>query len=231
MPTGVVEDEDDDPISARSGFFGESRQQSLEERLRDAVGNVPEALAGRRRNESRDIEPFEAVMAWSDGAHADWRPNPTHDRLQAKPVFVCRKGFDRNARMGLRFLRDDLGDFFLNASCSASVAAFGLRGRGFWTDHPRAFNAYSLISPQTVGIAQNRLANLRADLPARGEPGASRRLRKRRTVSARQDDASPWRARAGSRRRPAARAPCARGRGSRRARRSRRSPAALARSG
>ena len=43
--------------------------------------------------------------------------------------------------MGLRFFGDDLGDFFLNASCSASPAAFGLRGRGFWIDQPIAFNA------------------------------------------------------------------------------------------
>jgi len=43
--------------------------------------------------------------------------------------------------MSLRLFGDDLSDFFLNASCSASLAAFGLRGRGFWIDHPIAFNA------------------------------------------------------------------------------------------
>ena len=46
MPTGVVEDENDDAISTCSGFCGEGRQQGFKERIRDAVGNVPEAFAG-----------------------------------------------------------------------------------------------------------------------------------------------------------------------------------------
>ena len=140
MPTCVVEDEDDDPITTRPGFLGEGRQQRFEERLRDAVGNVPEAFAGRRRNERCDVEPFEAMMAGRDRAHADWRPNPPHDRLQAEPVFVGREGFDGEAGMDFGFLGDDLGDFFLNPSCSSALAALGLRGRG-WIDQPRAFNA------------------------------------------------------------------------------------------
>ena len=47
MPTGVVEDENDDPIATGPGFFGEGGQQRFEERLRDAVGNIPEAFARR----------------------------------------------------------------------------------------------------------------------------------------------------------------------------------------
>jgi hypothetical protein len=48
VPTRVVEDENDDPIAAGAGLLGESGQQRLEERLRNAVGNVPETFAGRR---------------------------------------------------------------------------------------------------------------------------------------------------------------------------------------
>ena len=62
MPTGVVQDENDDAITTRPGLLGESRQQGFEERLRDAVGNVPEAFAGRGRDEGRDVEPFEAMV-------------------------------------------------------------------------------------------------------------------------------------------------------------------------
>jgi hypothetical protein len=81
------------------------------------------------------------MMAKSDRTRSDRRPNPTQDRLQAEPVFIGRERFDGDARMGFGFFGDNLGDFFLNRSCSASVAAFGLRGRGFWIDQPRAFNA------------------------------------------------------------------------------------------
>ena len=141
MPTGVVEDEDDDSVFAGAGFIGEGAQQRLEERLRDAVGDIPEAFAGRGRNESGDVEPFEAMMTGGDRARADRRPNPAHDRLQAEPMFVGREGFDGEARMGLPLLGDDLGDFFLNVSCSSALAALGLRGRGFWIDQPIALSA------------------------------------------------------------------------------------------
>jgi hypothetical protein len=131
MPTGVIEDENNDPVAPRAGLLGEGRQQRLEERLRHAVGDVPEAFAGRWRDEGGNIQPLEAMMAGGDRARADRRPNPAHDRFQAQPVFVGREGFDGDARMSLRLFGDDLGDFFLNSSCSAWLAAFGLRGRGF----------------------------------------------------------------------------------------------------
>src|SRR5437660_4754461 len=141
MPTSVVEHEDNDPLATGPGFLSESRQQGFEERLRDAVGNVPETFAGRRRDEGCDVEPFEAMMTVGDRAHADRPPDGAHDWLQAEPVFVRREGFDGNAGVGLRLFGDDIGEFFLKASCCASVAAFGLRGRGFWIDQPIAFKA------------------------------------------------------------------------------------------
>ncbi len=58
VPAGVVEHEDDAPLPPGAGFFGEQAQQRLEERLGHAVRDVPEAFAGGRRNERRDIEPF-----------------------------------------------------------------------------------------------------------------------------------------------------------------------------
>ncbi len=49
-------------------------------------------------------------------------------------MFVGCERFGRDARMGFGFFGDDLGDFFLKASRSSALAAFGLRGRGFWID-------------------------------------------------------------------------------------------------
>jgi len=141
MPAGVVEHENNDAVTAGAGFLGESRQQGLEERFRDAVRDVPEAFAGRRRNESGDIEPFEAMMAGGDRALADRRPDAPQHRLQAEAMFVRREGFDGDARVALGFFGDGLGEFFLKASCCSGVAAFGWRGRGFWIDHPTAFSA------------------------------------------------------------------------------------------
>ena len=37
MPTGVVENENDDAVATGPGFFGESRQQSFEERLGEGI--------------------------------------------------------------------------------------------------------------------------------------------------------------------------------------------------
>ena len=131
VPAGVVEREDDAPLAPGAGFLGEQPQQRLEERLGHPVRDIPEAFARGRRDERRDVEPFEAMMAVGDRPLADRRPDPAGHRLQADPVLVGREGFDRRVGMARRFLGDDLGDFFLNASCSVSVAAFGLRGRGF----------------------------------------------------------------------------------------------------
>jgi hypothetical protein len=112
VPTGVVERENDDPIPASPGFLGEGRQQGLEERLRDAAGNVPEAFSGSRGNERRDVEPLEAMMAGRDRAHADGRPHPSQYWLQSEAMFVGRERFDGDAWMRLGFFGDDLGDFF-----------------------------------------------------------------------------------------------------------------------
>jgi len=131
MPAGVVEDENDNAVSAGAGLLSEGRQQSLEERFRDPAGHVPEAFSGGRGHEGRDIEPSEAMMAWRDRARADRRPYAAHNRLQSEPMLVGRERLDRDAGMGRGFFGDDFGDFFLKSSCSAAVAAFGLRGRGF----------------------------------------------------------------------------------------------------
>lgn len=75
MPSGVIENEHYDAVATGSGFFGERRQQGFEERLRNTVGNIPEAFAGGGRDKGCDVEPFEAMMAVCDRTHADRRPD------------------------------------------------------------------------------------------------------------------------------------------------------------
>ena len=59
VPTGVVEHKNDDPVAPCAGFFGKQAQQRLEAGLGYPVRDVPEALAGGRKNERRHVEPFE----------------------------------------------------------------------------------------------------------------------------------------------------------------------------
>jgi hypothetical protein len=138
---GAVEDEDDDPVSPGAGLAREEGEGILEQFLADAGGKIPEALAGGRRDEGGDVEPLEAVVAAGDRALAARRPDPAEDRLQADPVLVGGEGLDRRAGMALRFLGDDLGELFLNATCSSGDAASACRGRGLWIVQPIARSA------------------------------------------------------------------------------------------
>jgi hypothetical protein len=56
-------------------------------------------------------------------------------------VFVGRPDLDRLVRVLGRFLGNDRGQLFLNASRSSGVAEAGWRGRGFCTDQSIAFRA------------------------------------------------------------------------------------------
>ena len=51
-PSGVVEDKHDDPIAPGAGLLREPAQQRREERLRRAVGDIPEALASGRKTKA-----------------------------------------------------------------------------------------------------------------------------------------------------------------------------------
>ena len=141
VPAGAVEDEQDDPVAPGAGLAGEEREGVLEQRLVDAGREVPEALAGGRRDEGGDVEPLVAVMSAGDRALAARRPDPAQDRLQADPVLVGGEGLDCRAGMALRLLGDRLGKLFLNAACASGVAASAWRGRGRWIDQPIARKA------------------------------------------------------------------------------------------
>ena len=186
VPAGIVEHENDDAVSAGPGLLGEGGQQGLEERFRDAAGDVPEAFSGGWRHERGDVKPSETMMAERDWTGADRRPYASHDRLQSEPMLVGRERFDRDAGMGRGFFGDDFGDFFLKASCSAALAAFGLRGRGFWIDQPTAFSASqprcgaSFSSPRSPAIQRATLPLVQTP-PSGG--GSFKRTRSRRSNS------------------------------------------------
>jgi hypothetical protein len=141
VPAGAVEDQDNDPVLPGARLAGKKGERVLEERLVDAGGEIPDALAGGGRDEGGDVEPFEAMMAAGDRALAARRPDPAQDRLQPDPVLVGGEDLDGRAGMALRFLGDDLGKLFLNAACSSGVAARACCGRGRWIVQPIARSA------------------------------------------------------------------------------------------
>jgi hypothetical protein len=81
MPAGVVDQENNDAVASRPGLLCEDVQQFLEVGLGYAGVNIPEAFSRRRRDESGDVEPFEAMMTESDWALANGRPYSARDGL------------------------------------------------------------------------------------------------------------------------------------------------------
>lgn len=130
VPARSVEHQDDAALWPGPRLAGKGGEQGLEEGLGDAVGEIPEDLAGGGLDEGGDVEPLEAVMAERDGALATGRPDPPCDRLQADAVLVGGKDLDRPLRMSRGFFGDDLGQLFLKASLSSGVAEAGFLGRG-----------------------------------------------------------------------------------------------------
>jgi hypothetical protein len=56
VPSGIVENEDDDALAAPAALPGEGVEQRLKHRLGHAVANIPDRLAAGRRDEGGDIE-------------------------------------------------------------------------------------------------------------------------------------------------------------------------------
>jgi hypothetical protein len=141
VPAGAVEDEEDDPVAPGARLAGEEGEGVGEELLVDAGREVPEALAGGRRDEGGGVEPLVAVVAAGGRALAARRPDPAQDGLRADAVLVGGEGLDDRAGMALRRVGDRLGELFLNAACSSGVAASAWLGRGLWIVQPIARSA------------------------------------------------------------------------------------------
>ena len=130
MPSGTIEDQDDDALGAGTDRAGEVRQQLFEERLVDAVRQVPDALAAGRFDEGGDVKPLIAVMTERDRTLAGGGPDAAADRLQAEPVLVRRPDFNRFVRVFAGFFGERVGEFFLKAAASSGLAERGFFGRG-----------------------------------------------------------------------------------------------------
>ena len=130
MPSGIVEHEQNDASNAGFGFAREGFEQRLEERLRHAVGKIPEGFAGGRRCESRDVKPVETMMAMRDRTLADGRPHTSRDRLQTDAVLVRGEDLNWLAGMVRSLLGEGVREVFLNAAVSSGEADFGFFGRG-----------------------------------------------------------------------------------------------------
>ena len=108
-------------------------------------------------------------MAIGDRTLADGRPHAPRDG-QANAMFVCRKDFDRFARVLCRLFGNGIRKLFLNAAASSGVADFGFFGRGFWIDQPIAFNA-SQPRCGATDVRPSSAAIQSATLRARPQPG------------------------------------------------------------
>ena len=112
VPAGIVEHQDDGSLRPSARFPRKHCQQRGKERLRDAVMQVPEGFAARRRDKGCDVEPLEAVVSWRNRAFSYGRPNTPRDRLQAEPVFIAGKDLDRPCWVLRRLFRGDGFEFF-----------------------------------------------------------------------------------------------------------------------
>ena len=81
VPARVVEHEDDDALVPGAGLAREGFEQFDEERLVDAVREVPHGLPARRGDERGEIKPFVPMMAECDRPLANRRPDAAMDRL------------------------------------------------------------------------------------------------------------------------------------------------------
>lgn len=141
MPSGIVQQQQDDAILAGPGLCGEQRQQGFEQRLGDAVGEIPERFAARGCDEGGDVKPVEAMVAKGCRPLSHRRPDPADHRLEAEAMLVGGKQIDLDTGMAQACLFKGFSKLFLNACCSSSLAAFGFFGRGAWIDQPIALSA------------------------------------------------------------------------------------------
>ena len=134
MPAGIVELQHDALLRPGADRFGEVGEHELEVGLADVVGDVPHRAAGRRLDEARHIEPFEAMMADRHGPLANGRPYAARDRLQADAMLVRRPDLDLGVRMLAVLGGGGALELFLSRARSCSVAASGCCGRGCWIE-------------------------------------------------------------------------------------------------
>ena len=183
VPTGAVEDQDDDALASRADGSCEACEQLLEERLVDAVREIPDGLAAGRLHEGGDVKPLIAMMAERDWPIADGSPDATADWLQAEPVLVRRPYLDRLVRVLVDFFGEDFGELFLKAAASSAFADLGFFGRGCCRDQSSFLSAsqprgaWTWTSPSRAAIQRATFA------PVHSPPSSGGRRRRSRNAS------------------------------------------------
>jgi len=119
--------------------LGNRLRQPVEELLRgvgvDVLGNQTFRPAGGRTNRGEDLQALEAALLRRPRPRTFVGPDRCQRALLAEAGFVLEPDFDLLSGLpGLDF-RDDLGSFFLKASCAAGSAS-GCWGRGRSTVKP-----------------------------------------------------------------------------------------------
>jgi len=129
-----VEDEDDDPVATRARFAGEAGAGVFDRRLVDAGREMPEALAGGRRDQGGDVEPLEAVVAAGDraprGARARRR---TGFSAMSPAIGRDRRGCSSMAKAGVKGPRKrhpEADDRKESAATRRTSGAGWISGRG-----------------------------------------------------------------------------------------------------
>ncbi len=141
VPSGAIEHQHDDALASCPDRACESREQLLEERLVEAVRQIPDGFPAAGMHERGDVEPLITMVPECDRAVADGRPHAATNGFQAEPVLVRRPYFDRLVRIAACFRREDVGEPFLKSASSSGVADFGFFGRGSCSDQPSFLSA------------------------------------------------------------------------------------------
>jgi hypothetical protein len=119
--------------------FGNRLRQAVEKLLRgvgvDVRGDQALGLAGGRTNRGEDLQVLEPALFGRPRPRTFVGPDRRQRALLAEAGFVLEPDFDLLAGLLGLDLRDDLGGFFLNASCAAGSAS-GCWGRGRNTVKP-----------------------------------------------------------------------------------------------
>jgi hypothetical protein len=114
-------------------------RQTVEELLRGVGvgvrGDQALGLAGGRTNRGEDLQALEAALLRRPRPRTFVGPDRRQRALLAEAGFVLEPDFDLLAGLPGGDFRDDLGGFFLNASCAAGSAS-GCWGRGRSTVKP-----------------------------------------------------------------------------------------------
>ena len=111
VPSGTVQHQHDDALTPSACRAHKVGEQLFEERLVNAVRQIPDGLAAGRLHEGGDVEPLIAMMPGCDRPLADRRPNSAKDGLQAEPMFIRRPDLDRLAGMLAGFIEQRAGVF------------------------------------------------------------------------------------------------------------------------